>query len=301
MPKVEVKKVHTFSGHKDCLYTIQYLGNDQFVAAGAEGLISLWNLRDNTKATGLAKVDSSIYSMYFHESENLLIVGENFSGIHLINTESRQEINSLQLPKSAFFNIQLIDENIWVVTSTGELHVIDLEMKIVRSQKLANESARCFVDLTERNEVAIGFSDNSIKIVSKENFEKNWELEGHTNSVFAIAASEDGKMIVSGGRDACLKFWSLDDFSFQESIVAHMYAINSIDFSPNGRYFVTCSMDKTVKVWDYKQRKLIKVIDYARYQGHKTSVNKVVWLSDAEILSCSDDRSIALWNVSITD
>jgi WD40 repeat protein len=79
-----------------------------------------------------------------------------------------------------------------------------------------------------------------------------------------------------------------------------MYAINHIEYSPDGSYFATCSMDKSVKIWSAKDFQLLKVIDKARHAGHGTSVNKLFWSSYMDqLVSCSDDRTISVWNVKI--
>ena len=58
-------------------------------------------------------------------------------------------------------------------------------------------------------------------------------------------------------------------------------------------------MDKAIKVWDAKTFKLLKVIDKARHAGHGTSVNKLLWMNYKDTLvSCSDDRTISLWDIN---
>ena len=119
----------------------------------------------------------------------------------------------------------------------------------------------------------------------------------HTNSVFALRYSPDGRFLLSGSRDARLKTWDpAADYGLAEEVVAHMYAINSLSFSPDGKHFVTCSLDKSIKLWDADQLKLLKVIDKARHAGHGTSVNKLLWTAcDGQVVSASDDRTISIW------
>lgn len=125
-------------------------------------------------------------------------------------------------------------------------------------------------------------------------------MQGHLNSVFALAYSPDGKTIVSGGRDASLKFWDTEKFEIQQNIAAHMYAINYLSFREDGKYFVTCSMDKSIKVWDMEAFKLLKVIDKARYVGHGTSINKVLWTKNKDqVVAISDDHTVSVWEINI--
>jgi WD40 repeat protein len=57
-------------------------------------------------------------------------------------------------------------------------------------------------------------------------------------------------------------------------------------------------MDKSIKVWDAVSFKLLKVIDRARYAGHGTSINKLLWTPyQNQVVSCSDDRSLSVWKL----
>jgi WD40 repeat protein len=127
----------------------------------------------------------------------------------------------------------------------------------------------------------------------------NHEFRAHKNSVFALRYSPDGKYLLSGGRDAHLNIWDhKENYRLKESIIAHMYAIHSIDYREDGRFFATCSMDKTIKIWDAENFKLLKVIDKSRHGGHLTSVNKIFWSNyKNRLISCSDDRSISIWEL----
>jgi WD40 repeat protein len=50
--------------------------------------------------------------------------------------------------------------------------------------------------------------DNRIKFIDLETGEQRMRLEGHTDAVESLAASSDGKLLVSGGRyDHSLRFW----------------------------------------------------------------------------------------------
>lgn len=125
------------------------------------------------------------------------------------------------------------------------------------------------------------------------------ECAGHTNSVFTLAYTPDGRFLLSAGRDAHLKAWDAHEgYRHHNDVVAHLFAINNLDFSPDGKHFVTCSLDKSIKVWRTADLTLLKVIDKARHAGHGTSVNRVLWTTyKDQVLSASDDRTISSWDV----
>ena len=260
-------------------------------------MVVKWSLSEGDKGAVVAKVEASVYAMAL--DGNLLVVGQNYEGLHFIDLTTGEETGSIFLSKAAFFDIQVIEGNYWVAAGDGEVIVVNPQRQVLFRSHLSEKSARCMTYIPNRREVAVGFSDHSIKVINCDTFKSDWSIEAHENSVFALVTSPDQRFILSGSRDAHLKIWHTDNYTLSQSIVAHMYAINHVAFSPNGQYFVTCSMDKSVKVWNAETFKLLKVIDKARHAGHGTSVNKLQWLTNNKVASCSDDRTVSVWDLEI--
>lgn len=304
MDRVSVNKLHTLSGHSDSIYAMTGIDSSSFLSSGSDGQVVMWHLSDPENGRLIAKIPSSVYSLAYDNENNSIVVGQNFEGIHIIDIQAKKEIMSLQLAKTYFFDIKLVNDYIIVAGGDGTVNVIDKKRNIV-AQKLqySNESARCIDIIESRNEMAIGYSDNKIRIIDIETFELKQTIDAHENSVFTVKYHPSGKYLLSGSRDAHFKVWDVSsDYVLRESVVAHMYAINNVDFSPNGKHFVTCSMDKSIKVWDAKSFRLLKVIDKARHAGHGTSVNKLFWSNyNHQLISCSDDRTISIWDLKIND
>ncbi|CAH0994897.1 putative serine/threonine-protein kinase PkwA [Emticicia aquatica] len=299
---MKVEKIDTFTGHRDCIYALEKTGEKQrFFSAAGDGFVVRWNLQKPDVGELIAKVGHSVYALSYLQEENQLWIAENFEGIHVIDVETKQELRSLKLAPTNYFDIQIYNNQAFVAGGDGVITVIDVDNFSFRKHiKVSSESARCLTINPVEREFAAGFSDNSIKIFDLHTFELKKVIEAHTNSVFALKYSPDFRLLLSGSRDARLKIWNVEqDYSLEKEIVAHTFAINNIAFSPDEKLFATCSMDKSIKIWDAVTFKLLKVIDRARHAGHGTSVNKLLW-SDYEnqIVSGSDDRTISVWKLS---
>ena len=300
MPGIQVSKLHTFRGHKDAVYTIEPLeGDTMFFSGAGDGMVVKWDLTEPDQGKLVANVQNSVYALQSIPEQQMLIVGENFEGIHVIDLVASKELGSLALTKSAIFDIAHINGKLMVATGSGKVLRVDLAGLVVDKElEFSQKSARCIAINSQGNEFAVGYSDHSIRIFDLPTLELKYELTGHTNSVFTVAYHPVLPLLVSAGRDAHIKTWDhQQNYQERHSIPAHMYAINHIDFSPNGHHFVTCSMDKSIKVWDALEFKLLKVIDKVRYAGHGTSVNKLYWSQHEQLASCSDDRTITIWDL----
>jgi len=301
MTTLQVIKLHTLTGHKDCVYTLQS-GNEPnliFSAAG-DGMVVGWDLEKPDEGELIAKLPNSIYALCHLKKEDLLVVGQNYEGLHWLDWRNKKELASLKITSSFIFDIQSFENDLLIATGEGLLVIVDKEKWAIKKKLPATgKSARAIAINTIRGEVAVGYSDFFIRVFSLNDFKLIIEWKAHTNSVFALSYLPGGQYLMSGSRDAKLKIWdATTGYQQAEEIAAHLYAINHITFSPDGKHFATSSMDKSIKVWDTNEMKLLKVIDKARHAGHGTSVNKLLWTSyKDQLVSASDDRSVSVWDV----
>lgn len=298
---IKVEKIDTFTGHRDCVYALEKSADTHhFFSAAGDGFVVKWNLEKPDVGEMIAKVGHSVYAMAYLPTENHLWILENFEGIHVIDIATKQEIRSLKLVSTNYFDIQIYQNLAFIAGGDGVISIIDTEnLSFVKHIKASEMSVRCLSINPVEREFAAGFSDNTIKIFDLQTFELKKIVEAHQNSVFALKYSPDFRYLLSGSRDARLKIWDVEqNYSLEKEIVAHTFAINNISYSPDHKYFATCSMDKSVKIWDAESFKLLKVIDRARHAGHGTSVNKLLWTEfNNQIVSASDDRTISVWKI----
>ncbi|HLT71687.1 MAG TPA: hypothetical protein VKZ75_03515 [Cyclobacteriaceae bacterium] len=299
---VKVTKLHSFTGHRDGVYALQRTDQVNLFCSGAgDGMVVLWDLDKPDEGQPVARLPNSVYALHHHAPSNTIIAGHNYEGIHVLDWKNKTELGSLQLTKAAIFDIQSLDDKLFVGTGDGTVIVVDLDRLAIRNQAKSSEKSARTIDInTRRGEIAVGYSDNYIRVFDLESMQLKHEWVAHDKSVFTVRYTPDGYYLLSGSRDARLKAWDANaDYAKVAEVVAHMYAINHLDFSPDAKHFVTCSMDKSIKVWNAEELKLLKVIDKARHAGHGTSVNRLLWTSHQDqLLSASDDRTVTSWGIN---
>ncbi len=263
-------------------------------------MVVYWDLSGDDNGQLIAKLPNSVYGLHYLANDDVLVAGHNYDGIHLLDWRNKKEVGSLKITKAAIFDIQSFGDLLLVGDTSGTVTIINYKsLKIVYRIEDAGKSARSIAVNRLSNEMAVGFSDNQVRVYDLSDFSLKTTLSTHTNSVFTVKYAKDGEILLTAGRDAHLKAWDVKSGYTQiQDIVAHMYAINNVEFSQDGKHFVTCSMDKSIKIWDAQAFKLLKVIDKARHAGHGTSVNKLLWTNYKSLLvSASDDRTISVWDI----
>jgi WD40 repeat protein len=298
---LKVEKIDTFGGHRDCVYT---LCSDalphRFYSAGGDGQVVRWDLTKPDLGELIAQVEASVYAIGLDTQRGRLWVGQNFEGLHVIDVATKQRLSSLKLAATQIFDIQFTQSLALVALGDGTVVVLDTEAFAIKKHLRASpQSARCIAVNQQADEFAVGYSDAQIRVFGLQDLSLRYVINAHSNSVFALRYTPDGRFLVSGSRDAHLKQWSVwDNYQLTHDVAAHLFAINHLAFSPDARLLVTGSMDKSLKIWDVEQLKLLKVIDRARHAGHGTSVNKVLWTTHHNVLaSASDDRTISVWKL----
>lgn len=299
--KINVEKIDTFTGHRDCVYTLEKgTAPHLFYSAAGDGLVVEWNLKSPDLGKPIAQLNNSVYALLNDNEKNELWVAQNTEGIHILTTQKKEIVKSIPIAAKSIFDLKQKYQQVWVATSEGILYRIDKNTYQIESLWIANSSIRALDFHPNLPILAAATSDNTIVIINTATFLIEKVIEGHTNSVFTLKFIPDTHFLVSGGRDATLRKWDMQqNYKEIQRINAHLFAINSIAFHPTLPYFATASMDKSIKVWDAENLKLLKVIDRARHAGHGTSINKLLWSEyENQLISASDDRTISSWNVN---
>ncbi|SKC01378.1 WD40 repeat domain-containing protein [Dyadobacter psychrophilus] len=299
---MNIRKVDTFSGHRDSVYTIISDNTSHgFYSAGGDGFVIQWDLNKPDLGNLVARVGVSVYALGLEKENNALWIGQNYEGIQVLDIAENKIEKTSKITTAPIFDIQFFDNKALIALGDGVVVVMDIASFAVQKHiKVSGKSIRTIAINHETREFAVGDSDFNVNIFDLDGFVLKKTIQSHGNSVFSVKYSPDGKYLFTTGRDAHIKIWDVNDaYGMVLDIPAHLYAVNDITFSPDRTLFASCSMDKSVKVWDAVTFKLKKIIDRARHAGHGTSVNKLLWTSyQNQLISCSDDRMISVWEVA---
>jgi WD40 repeat protein len=137
-------------------------------------------------------------------------------------------------------------------------------------------------------------TDLAVRVWDLERGREERRLEGHTALVWSVAASPDGRYVLSGGFDTTPILWDAATGAEVRRFRGHTDKVLCVAFLPGGRRAVTSGVDKTIRVWDVETGG-----EFACLRGHPDQVTWVAASPDGRRLLSSDfnGRELRLWDV----
>jgi len=124
-------------------------------------------------------------------------------------------------------------------------------------------------------------------------FELTKTLSGHLDSVWSVALSSNGQILVSGSEDKTIKVWDFPNRKLLYTLNRHTDTVRSLAISGDGKTLASSSGDKTIALWNLQTGKLIRTLT-----GHTSTVWSVAISNDGKTLvSGSQDDTIKVWNL----
>ncbi|HEY9768462.1 MAG TPA: AAA-like domain-containing protein [Coleofasciculaceae cyanobacterium] len=169
--------------------------------------------------------------------------------------------------------------------------------------------------------------DTALQQVVYEIKEKN-RLLGHSDRVYDIAVSTDGKLMATAATDNTVRLWKKNTTGWQlhKVLKGHDGWVVDVAISPNAKTIASASRDRTVKLWN-QNGTLIDTLQHPQalssvaigdnqivtgsengkiniwykgkliqtLSGHTAAVEAVIFTLGDKIISASEDKTLKIW------
>ncbi len=118
-------------------------------------------------------------------------------------------------------------------------------------------------------------------------------LRGHTDRVWTVAFTPDGKTLVTGSKDKTIKLWDVATGRPRATLRGHTGCTHGFAFTADGRLMASANCDHTIKLWELPAGR-----EKATLRGHVGEVRSLAFTPDDQTLvSCSGlyDKGAKRW------
>lgn len=123
---------------------------------------------------------------------------------------------------------------------------------------------------------------------------KDANYQRHVGPILAVAASPDGKYVVTGGQDRKLIIYDATTLKPLKVFTHHRDAVTGLAFRRGTNQLYSCSKDRTVKVWSLDEMAYVETLF-----GHQDVVLDIDALAQERCISVgARDRTARLWKVA---
>jgi serine/threonine protein kinase len=118
-----------------------------------------------------------------------------------------------------------------------------------------------------------------------------YTYRGHSNWVYSVAWSPNGKRIASASYDGTVQVWDALTGGHVFTYQGHTSAVNAAVWSPDDKRIASASSDGSVQVWMAATGERLLT-----YRGHTGPLEAVAWSPDGtRIASAGEDATVQVW------
>jgi len=260
------RPLYTFGGHPQIIRAIVFHPDGHTLASGgADRIVRLWDLRSGHVLHALVGHKYEVNFLAFSRDGQTLASGSIDRTIQLWDTHSGRLLDRINGHAEMVRAIAVSPDGQWLASSgaDGMVRLWDL-----RPWKCSPE-CNAMYNTTPR------------------------QLLGHTEQVYSVAFSPDGRLLASGAADYAIYLWDVATGKALRTLHGHQGTVKAIAFSPDGKLVASGSADHTVRLWSLAASQPINILT-----GHTDDVGALAFSPDgATLLSGSLDYSARLWSV----
>jgi eukaryotic-like serine/threonine-protein kinase len=269
------------------------------VSGGADGRLRLWNLQTGQAGFNILAHHDSITSMVFEPRQQFLVTAGRDNAIRVWRSTdgSRVAESGGLAARPSSLGISEDGETVAWGGADGKIRILSLpDLKPRRTIAGHSNDIRADILFTaDSSRLITGGVDKTIRLWDWRDQQSTplIEYDGHTDAVYSLAMSPDGKTVVSAGHGGIAHVWSISEALARATYEHEDGHVISVRFSPDGKLLVSGDHNGRLRVWDAVRHRMISEV-----QAHDSGIRVIRFdASGQRFHTAGDDGMIREWDV----
>jgi len=255
---------------------IAYSPDGKWLVVGSYGLVAIWEL-SSAQVQKVIETPGAVHSVTFNPDGSRLAVA---GGLPARTGE-----------------VLILDSANWQVASSLAEHsdVVYAAAFIPDGNKLATASLDKTVKVWDlKSEISDPKSQISNLNSEISNLKSIHTLNGHSDFVYAVAFTPDGKRLISSSKDRAIKVYNAETWESERTLSGHNEEVLTIATSLDSAAVVSAGKEPQLRWWKIEDGQVIRSVS-----GHSGTVNEIVFSKDGKRLaSVGQDKQVRIWDAS---
>lgn len=276
------------------IFGVAYSPDGKYLASTNGASVIVWDLANHQPRTLAAHERDSVKAVAFSPDGRYLATASQGAAVKLWDAASGRELASFTGHQYLLESVGFSPDGRLLVSSgsSDALKIWDIE---TRKELFSFPSARVFA-FSPNGRLLAAQNGRNVVIREAATGREIRTFEAHTEAVYSIAFSPDGRVIATGGGgkrgDSTVRTWNVETGARIFTMEGHTESVFSLAFSPDGRRLASGALDNSIKIWDPATGK-----HQASLNAHSAAVQSLAFSSDGHSLaSASADGTVKLWN-----
>ena len=253
---LKVKSLKTYQGYTNGIRAVAFLGENSIISGGDSCDLSVWDRRSCQRKASLSLHHGRIWAIAVDRQNKRIASASDDHTVRLWDAATgkclvtlpghRNWVRTVAFSRHGQFLASAGDDctiRVWNTASGYCLKTLEQTSASkrywIRSVAFDPQNARYIV------------SGGDSQVVER------WDrkegicslLASHSQRIYSVAYSLDGRLIASGSADATVKLWDVEAGNVRHHLKNADMAIQAVAFSPDGRYLAAGGDDQVVYVW----------------------------------------------------
>lgn len=244
--------VATLKGHQNSVTCVAFSPDGKILGSGSwDKTVKLWDVTTQQELATLTGHADTVFSVAFSPDGKTVATGSADKTVRLWNLTTHGQVAMLEGHSDSVNSISFSLTRPAIATATwnGEIRIWDTSTY----KPIASTSVRgkpYAIAFSPDGKTLAGSDSEDVKFWDSVTLKEVKTLKGHTDSVFALAFSHDGKFLATASGDRTAKLWAVAGGEEVTTYAGHSESVLAIGFSPDDNTLVTGSKDRTAKFWD---------------------------------------------------